>query len=89
MNYMQLNIPHSVYGSCGYFAPDCITDWCITHGIKYPRYCGSNSSGSGFTNGVTNAESCYTVYDIHESDAVAFKIRFPEVKVYEYIEAFV
>ena len=81
---MQITIPHSVYGSCEYFLPAVIEKWFSENGICRPSYAGSNSSGNGFTAGVTNKESVYMIYDIHENDPVAFKLLFPQIKVHSH-----
>ena len=85
---MQIDVPHSVYGSCTHFMPDELIDWIratlmLVEGefVDY-RYCGAGSWGDGFTNGITNQESTYMVNNIHEEDATAFRIMFPRCKVH-------
>ncbi len=77
---MQVTVPHSEYGECQFFIPPVIYNWCAEYGLEY-RYVRGISQGSGYTNGVTNCESIYMVDGITETDAIAFKIQFPECKV--------
>ena len=90
LHSMQLNVPHSVYGACTYFIPTVIREWLSSYGV-IAYYCGGNSWGDGFTNGVANSDSTYMVYNIQPYDATAFKIHFPFIKVhtgkqYDYTE---
>lgn len=85
---MQINVPHSVYGSCTHFMPDDLIDWIrstmnLQEGefVDY-RYSGGTSGGDGFTNGVTNQETVYMVYKLKEHDGLAFKIQFPKCGVH-------
>lgn len=79
---MSLTVPHSVYGACTYFIPESMKAWLYQHGLERYSYCGGNLWGNGYTNGVTNADSVYMVYNIQPEDATAFGIQFPRVKIY-------
>lgn len=73
---MQIDVPHSEYGNATYIA------WLEEHGISDYAYCGAASSGNGYTNGISNRESVYMVYNIQDVDACAFQIQFPHCKVH-------
>jgi hypothetical protein len=79
---MQLRVPHSIYGPCTYFIPKPLLEWLAENNMKEWGYCGGESWGDGFTNGVNNQTSTYMVYNIQPEDATAFKIHFPNVKIY-------
>ena len=81
LHAMQLNVPHSVYGECTYFIPKPLLKWLYEYDLKY-FYCGGNSWGNGYTNGVSNADSTYIVNNIQPDDATAFGIQFPQVKIH-------
>jgi len=78
---VQINVPHSEYGACDYFAPKVIEDWLKEHGLNY-TFCGGGSWGNGFTNGVTNKESVYILRNVEDTDGLVFKINFPKCKIY-------
>lgn len=80
----QVNVPHSVYGKCDYFIPEILRKWIVEHDINYYSYCGGSSGGDGYTNGVTNRESVYSIRNTQETDALAFQIQFPKCKVHEF-----
>ena len=82
LHCMQLSVPHSVYGACTYFIPSPIIAWFAQYDIADWSYCGGNSWGDGFTNGVSNADSTYLVYNIRPEDASAFGIQFPHIKIH-------
>jgi hypothetical protein len=48
------------------------------------QYCltGSEQSGDGYTNGVSNRHTAYMAYNANETDGVVFKIMFPDCKVH-------
>lgn len=77
---MQIAVPHSVYGACEYFMPVVLRTWIIEHSLNY-WYISGESWGNGYTDGITNQESVYVVNNIHESDALVFKIQFPKCKI--------
>ena len=77
----QVNVPHSKHGKCDWFMPVILQDWLMDRGLQ-GHYCGENSWGDGYTNGVSNADSVYMVRDAEESDGLAFCIIFPECKVH-------
>ena len=81
LHCMQLNVPHSVYGACTYFIPEVIQEWLHSYNLQY-NYCGGNSWGNGYTDGVMNSDSTYMVYNICPEDASAFGIQFPKVKIH-------
>ena len=68
----QVNVPHKDYGHCDYFIPTVMRDWLHEHNLKNYLYGGQTLSGDGYTNGITNIESCYIVKDATEEDALAF-----------------
>jgi hypothetical protein len=78
---MQINVPHSEYGECSYFMPVDMQKWLVERNLM-GHYCGSVSSGDGYTSGVTNRESSYTVKGIKKEDGLVFKIMFPKCKVH-------
>jgi hypothetical protein len=78
---LQFRIPESVYGPCLYLVPKEISNWFTANGLSYPSYTGSNLSGNGFTDGVSNKEYSYSVYNVHPGDAILFKFEFPHIKV--------
>ena len=82
MNYsMQVDVPHHVFGANTYFAAPEISSWLYVNKLTY-RYCGMSSSGCGLgENGLSNYKSHYIVEHIHETDATAFQLKFPECKV--------
>ena len=65
-----------------YLLPRVIVDWFGARGIKYPSYCGNNSSGTGYTDGVSNRVFVYMVHGIHPHDEIIFKLEFPDIKLY-------
>lgn len=79
---MQLDVPHSKYGNGDYFIYEPMCEWLRNHDIRSWSYCGGGSWGNGYTNGITNQESVYMVYNIREDDATAFQIQFPHCKVH-------
>ena len=81
LHSMQLNVPHSVYGACSFFMPTKMQEWLRKYNLR-ADYCGGNSWGNGFTNGVSNVDSTYMVNNIHPDDATAFGIQFPKVKIH-------
>lgn len=85
---MQINVPHSEYGSCKHMMPDELIDWIRNamqlqdgYFVNY-RYSGGTSSGDGFTNGITNQETIYMVYGLKEQDGLAFKLQFPKCRIH-------
>jgi hypothetical protein len=81
MSSMQIHVPHSEYGECDYFMPYILQYWLVGIGLR-GKYCGSRSGGSGYTNGISNVEYTYMVYNVQKEDATAFKIMFPECKIH-------
>ena len=84
MTSFQINIPQSKYGVCPWTLPRKIRDWCSLFGLNEAHYCGNNSSGTGFTNGISNTEYCFIIKNAKETDAIAFRLTFPDCKVYSY-----
>ena len=78
---MQLTVPHSVYDACTYFAPKPMAEWLSSYKLT-AYYCGGESWGNGYTNGVSNQTSTYMVYNIRPEDASAFGIQFPTIKIH-------
>jgi hypothetical protein len=77
----QIDVPHKDYGECDYFMPKEMVAWLIAQGMNY-GYAGSRSSGDGYTNGITNKESIYSVRNAKEEDGLAFQLLFPFTKVH-------
>lgn len=78
---MQISVPHSEYGPCSYFMPKLMDDWLKKYSLQ-GSYCGSNSWGDGYTNGVTNKESSYIVHNVELEDSIAFQIMFPKCRLH-------
>lgn len=78
---MQIGVPSSKYSDAHWTLPNQMREWLAQFGLNH-NYCGSYSSGDGYTNGLLNTEYTYMVYRICEDDATAFKIRFPECKIW-------
>lgn len=78
---MQVSVPHSEYGPCTYFMPKQLDDWLKQYNLQ-GSYCGGSSWGNGYTNGITNKESTYMVYNINPGDAIAFQIMFPKCRIH-------
>lgn len=78
---MQVSVPHSVYGHCEYFMPKPLRAWIVAHGLDN-TFVGGSCTGNGYTDGVTNRESTYMVYNIDKTDALSFKIMFPKCRVH-------
>lgn len=79
----QVDVPHSEYGECDWFMPKVLQDWLMDRGLQ-GHYGSGSSWGNGYTNGVTNRESMYSVKHAQETDALAFQIQFPKCKVHEF-----
>lgn len=77
----QIDVPHRYYGECDYFIPEEMQTWLKTNNLHY-SYCGGGSWGDGYTDGITNKESCYIVRDASEQDGLAFQIQFPFCKTH-------
>lgn len=45
---------------------------------------GSQTSGNGFTDMVSNQEYIYVIRNLKEEDGLAFKMQFPKCKIYMY-----
>jgi hypothetical protein len=78
---MQISVPHSEYGPHEYFMPVILQAWVAKYKLNY-EYTGGDSWGNGLTNGITNKESTYMIRNIQETDATAFRLRFPQCKVH-------
>ena len=79
---MQINTPHRVFGATTYYPPIEIDQWLARRGLN-AEYCGGGSWGNGYhADGTSNVESTYMVRNIEETDALAFKIVFPDCKIY-------
>jgi hypothetical protein len=68
--------------------PDVLIDWIRTAlGLVFGQWvdynmCGQECWGDGFTDGVSNRTTVYMVRNIKEEDATAFRIQFPECKLF-------
>ncbi len=81
MSSMQISVPHSKYGRCSWFVPGVIDEWLRKQGL-YGSFCGTRSSGDGYTDGKSNGYSVYMVNNVQETDSIAFKIMFPECEIH-------
>jgi len=68
--------------------PDELIDWLremlgLVEGqwVDY-NLAGTQTSGTGFTDMITNQESIYMVRNLKETDGLAFKIQFPKCRVH-------
>jgi len=77
---IQINVPHSEYGKCDWFAPRDIQDWLYKYKLTY-QFGGSQSGGNDYTDGIPNTIYYYSVKNISETDALAFQLMFPKCKV--------
>lgn len=78
---MQIDVPCSEYGECTFIMPVILQAWLVKRALR-GKFCGTQSWGDGYTNGVTNVTATYMVYNIDEEDASAFKLMFPKCKVH-------
>jgi len=78
---LQVDVPHRDYGACDYFIPAVMNDWLQKQGLD-ARWVGCQSNGDGYTNGITNKESCYLIKDAKKEDGFAFQLLFPRVRVH-------
>ena len=79
---MQVSVPASIYDN-QFFMPSEMEMWVSNLGLQY-RYAGSSSTVDGYRyiNGVSTKENTYIVDNIDPTDASAFKIQFPDCRVY-------
>lgn len=82
----QIDIPVRSYKSLldsKYFLPAVINEWLTENGITEYRLCGGASSGDGLhADGTSNVTFSYIIEGIQETDCLAFKIKFPECRIY-------
>jgi len=77
----QVDVPHKDYGECDYFIPVKMREWLTEQKLTW-GFGGTRSSGDGYTNGITNKESVYSVRDAKEEDALAFQLLFPRTRIH-------
>lgn len=82
----QIDVPVRTYKSLldsRYFLPAVISEWFAENGITEYSLCGSASSGDGLhADGTSNVIFSYIIKGIQETDCLAFKIKFPECRIY-------
>lgn len=74
--YIQIGVPHAVYGDHTYFMADKLQNWLRDRGLN-GTYCGKEYTGSG-----QNGHSIYIVKGASETDDLAFKMMFPDCKIH-------
>ena len=78
---MQIEVPFANYENLGYFLPIQMSIWLHNRGFK-ASLSHTSSSGTGYTNGVSNALAIYTVRGVEDAEeGIMFKLRFPECNV--------
>lgn len=83
----QIEIPETYVGrnmekAGEWLLPADIYKWLREGKTKWYSYCGSNSSGNGYTDGVSNTKFVFIIYGDAPGDDLVFKIKFPTVKVW-------
>jgi hypothetical protein len=77
---VQVEIPGAKY-ELGWFLPMEMSIWFHNRGFK-ATLSHTHSSGTGYTNGVSNTWAAYLVTGLqNKNDALMFKLRFPHCKV--------
>ena len=76
MSIIQIETPEAIYGRPEYFSPEKIENWCFDLGLEWSLCIIGNSDEHGRRIGY------YFIYDGSDVDAIDFKLRYPECKVY-------
>jgi hypothetical protein len=66
----------------GYGMPEEMNAWADACNCARGRLGHTTLGGAGYTNGISNKEYCFMIYDLSKEDCLAFKLRFPDVKVH-------
>lgn len=78
----QVEVPVCVYSDCYYLMPAVMHTWAKDRGLTYSM-AGWCSYGTGYhDDGKTNKEYMYTISNAKPGDDTAFKVLFPECRVY-------
>lgn len=80
-NFMQIDVPHRIYGDGGHFQNSAIATWLYENKLTY-ELVGRSLYGAADNLPCSKNMSHYNIENIHETDASAFQIQFPDCKVH-------